>query len=117
MKSAETPLVGPFTLFPGRNLPEPARLLSFFGLEGAALVNFLVETKRAKRLAFVYPEGRVAAEVSEAIEQLPESRLRISRNARVRARPIRRRANHRAVETGKRRSGLPSDGRGRKDVA
>jgi ABC-type branched-subunit amino acid transport system substrate-binding protein len=72
MKSAETPLVGPFTLFPNVGSPPNRHVFYLFsGLkeQALALVNFLAGTKRAKRLAFVYPEGRVAAEVSEAIEQ------------------------------------------------
>jgi ABC-type branched-subunit amino acid transport system substrate-binding protein len=72
MKNAETPLVGPFTLFPQVGFPPNRQVFYLFsGLkeQGRALVNFLVETKRAKRLAFVYQEGRVAAEVFEAIAQ------------------------------------------------
>jgi len=72
MKSAETPLVGPFTLFPRVESPPNRHVFYLFsGLkeQARALVNFLVETKRAKRLAVVYPEGRVFTEVSEAIEQ------------------------------------------------
>jgi ABC-type branched-subunit amino acid transport system substrate-binding protein len=72
MKSAETPLVGPFTLFPRVGSPPNRHVFYLFsGMkeQARALVNFLVETKRAKRLALVYPEGRIGAEVSEAIEQ------------------------------------------------
>jgi len=72
MKSAETPLVGPFTLFPQVVFPLNRHVFYLFsGLkeQARALANFLVETKRVKRLAFVYSEGGVAAEVIEAIEQ------------------------------------------------
>jgi ABC-type branched-subunit amino acid transport system substrate-binding protein len=72
MKRAETPLVGPFTLFPRVGFPLNRHVFYLFsGLkeQARALVNFLIETKRVKRLAFVYQESRVAAEVSEAIEQ------------------------------------------------
>jgi ABC-type branched-subunit amino acid transport system substrate-binding protein len=72
MKSAETPLVGPFTLFPKVGIPPNRHVFYLFsGLkeQSRALINFLVGTKRAKRLAFVYPEGGVAADVSETMEQ------------------------------------------------
>jgi ABC-type branched-subunit amino acid transport system substrate-binding protein len=71
MKSAETPLVGPFTLFPRVGFPLNRHVFYLFsGLkeQARAFANFLVETKRVKRLAFVYSESR-AAEVLEAIEQ------------------------------------------------
>jgi ABC-type branched-subunit amino acid transport system substrate-binding protein len=71
MKSAETPLVGPFTLFPRVGFPLNRQVFYLFsGLkeQARALANFLVETKRVKRLAFIYSDGR-AAEVLEAIEQ------------------------------------------------
>jgi ABC-type branched-subunit amino acid transport system substrate-binding protein len=72
MKSAETPLVGPFTLFPRVGSPPNRHVFYLFsGLkeQARALVSFLVGTNRAKRLALVYQEGRVAADVSEAVEQ------------------------------------------------
>jgi ABC-type branched-subunit amino acid transport system substrate-binding protein len=71
MKSAETPLVGPFTLFPRTGFPLNRHVFYLFsGLKEQArtLANFLVETKRARRLALVYSQGR-DAEVLEAIEQ------------------------------------------------
>jgi ABC-type branched-subunit amino acid transport system substrate-binding protein len=72
MKSAETPLVAPFTLFPQVGVPPNRHVFYLYsGLkeQARALVSYLAETKRAKRLALVYQEGRVAADVSEAIEQ------------------------------------------------
>ncbi len=71
MKSAETPLVGPFTLFPRTGFPLNRHVFYLFsGLKEQArtLANFLVETKRARRLALVYSQDR-DAEVLEAIDQ------------------------------------------------
>jgi ABC-type branched-subunit amino acid transport system substrate-binding protein len=72
MKSAETPLIGPFTLFPQVGLPPNRQVFYLFsGLkeQARALVDFLVATKRARRLSFIYSEGRAGAGVLEAVEQ------------------------------------------------